>query len=245
MTEEQLYRKFAKYYDLIYEKIDPQKESEFIKWAVNEYKTCEGYKLLDMACGTGRHAETLKDRFEIMGADINQEMLKIAREKLPDVQFTDANMKNLNLNQHFDVIICMFSAMNYNTTHEEFNNTLKNFYNHLNDGGVLIFDYGINKENWIEGLVSVDTVVKDDLKLARICQSHIEDEIFKANFVFLIKENGKLDFEIDEHELGVFGIEEVIDALAKAGFETFIHSDFTESKWDIISGERPIFVGVK
>ena len=139
----------------------------------------------------------------------------------------------------------MFSAMNYNTTGEEFKRTLSNFHNHLNPGGILIFDYGINKENWIEGLVSVDTVVNGENKLARICQSHMKDGIFDANFVFLLKENGKLDFDIDQHKLGVFGVEEVANFLNEAGFTTYIYSEFTQKKWDVLSGERPIFVGLK
>ncbi len=245
MTEEQLYRKFARYYDRLYEKIDLHKEVDFIKWAVKDHKTSTGNKLLDMACGTGRHAQLLKDSFEVLGVDVNPEMLKIAREKLPDINFIQGNMKELDLEEKFDVVICMFSAMNYNTTLEEFKRTLKNFYTHLNEGGVLIFDYGINQENWIEGLVSVDTVVEDDLKLARICQSQLEDGIFQANFVFLIKEDGKLDFDIDEHKLGVLGIEEVVESMAEAGFESFIYSDFTEEEWSVVSGERPILVGVK
>jgi ubiquinone/menaquinone biosynthesis C-methylase UbiE len=245
MTEEQLYRKFARYYDRIYEKIDLQIEADFIKWAVAQHKTTKGNKLLDIACGTGRHAQLLKDGFDVFGVDINPEMLKIAREKLPEINLVQGNMKELNLDKKFDVAICMFSAMNYNTTIDEFKGTLINFHNHLNEGGVLIFDYGINQENWIEGLVSVDTVVDNDLKLARICQSHLEDGIFQANFVFLIKEDGKLDFDIDEHKLGVLGIEEVLNSMAEAGFKSFIYSEFTEKEWNVVSGERPIFVGVK
>lgn len=245
MTEERLYHDFARYYDLLYEKFDHLKESEFIKWAAEEHKSSPGNKLLDVACGTGRHAGVLKDDFDITGVDINPEMLKIAREKLPDIHLIEGDMKKLDLGEKFDVVICMFSAMNYNTTLEEFKGTLKNFYNHLNPGGTLIFDYGINKENWIEGLVSVDTAVDGDLKLARICQSRLENGIFHADFVFLVKEKGILDFDVDEHKLGVLGIEEVVGSLAYAGFESYIYSEFTSKKWDVLSGERPIFVGVK
>jgi SAM-dependent methyltransferase len=245
MTKQQLYRKYARYYDLIYEKLDLKKESNFIKWAVLKHKTSAGNKLLDMACGTGRHSAMLYDSFEILGADINQDMLKIAREKLSDVEFIEADMKDLNLKREFDVIICMFSAMNYNHTMEEFEKTINNFYNHMHKGGVLIFDMGINQENWIEGLVSVDTVVNDEVKLARICQSHLEDGIFNADFIFLTKEDGKLDFDIDQHKLGVFPIEEVINSLIKIGFQNFIYSDFNKDEWNILSGERPIFVAVK
>lgn len=245
MTQEQLYKKYAKYYDRIYEKMDIKKECNFIKWSVNKHKTSAGNELLDVACGTGRHAEILQDNFTVHGVDINPEMLKIATEKMPQQKFSNGNMKNLDLNQEYDVVICMFSAMNYNTSLEEMEKTLKNFHQHLKPGGVLIFDYGINKENWIEGLVSVDTVVDDNLKLARICQSHLDDGIFNADFVFLIKEYGKLDFDIDQHRLGVFGVEEVNDTLNEVGFTTFIYSEFTEEQWNVMSGERPIFVGFK
>ena len=245
MTEEQLYKKYAQYYDRIYEKMDLKKEVNFIKWAFERHNKSGENKLLDVACGTGRHAAKLADNFKIRGVDINQDMLEIAREKLPDVEFIYGDMKNLSLNQKFDIVICMFSAMNYNISLEELNDTLNNFYEHLNVGGVLIFDYGINQENWIEGLVSVDTVLDDNLKLARICQSHLEDGIFNADFVFLIKENGKLDFDIDQHQLGVFGIEDVLNSMAGAGFDTFIYSDFTSEKWEVLSGERPVLVGVK
>lgn len=245
MAEEQLYKKFARYYDKIYEKMDHQKEAEFIKWAVKTYKNSSGNELLDVACGTGRHAYFLKNDFKIIGFDISEEMLKIAREKLPDIRFINGDMKKMNLEQQFDVLICMFSAINYNTTLDELKITLNNFYNHLKEGGILIFDMGINKENWIEGVVSVDTVVDKNFKLARMCQSHLENGVFNSSFVFLVKEDGRVDFDIDEHKLGVFGMEDVIELMKKTGFEIFISSDFKDEEWQLETGERPVFVGVK
>jgi len=89
-----LYRKFARYYDRIYEKIDLRLEVDFIKWAAEQHKTSGGNKLLDIACGTGRHAQLLKDDFDVLGVDINPEMLEIARGKLPDINFIEGDMKN-------------------------------------------------------------------------------------------------------------------------------------------------------
>lgn len=245
MTQEQLYKKFAKYYDKIYEKMDYKKEAEFIKWAVKTYKSSPGNELLDVACGTGAHAHFLKNDFKITGFDINEEMLKIAQEKLPDINFIEGDMKKMDLGLKFDVLICMFSAINYNTTLEELKITLNNFHGHLKDGGVLIFDMGLNKENWIEGIVSVDTVVDNDFKLARIWQSHLEKDVFNSSFVYLVKEEGVFDFEIDEHKLGVFGMEDVVNLMEKTGFEVFISSDFKDEAWQLGTGERPVFVGVK
>lgn len=248
MVEEQLYRKFARYYDKIYSKKDYEGEVQFIKWAFEEHKTSEGNKLLDVACGTGSHALLLKDHFSILGVDINPEMLRLAREKVPEVEFQEGDMKKLEelkLDEKFDSITCMFSAINYNTTCDELKITFLNFHKHLNNGGVLIFDLGLNRENWIEGLVSVDTVVEDSLRLARISQSRLENGVFNASFVFLVKKDGELDFDIDQHKLGVFKTLEVKELMEETGFKTFVYDEFTHEEWDGQSGGRPVFVGVK
>lgn len=245
MAEEQLYKNFAEYYDKIYDNVDYKGESEFIKWAVDKHKICPNNHLIDVACGTGTHAKKLIDSFKITGVDISPEMLKIARKKVPNAIFIQGDMKDLNIETKFDVITCIFSAIHYNRNIKELKGTLINFYNQLNSGGILIFDLSLNNNNWIEGLVSVDTVVEEDLKIARICQSKLKDGIFNANFVFLVKDHGKLDFDIDEHELGVFDVEDVTKLMNSIGFETVIYADFTEKKWTDNNGERPVFVGVK
>ena len=115
----------------------------------------------------------------------------------------------------------------------------------MEDGGILIYDLSFNTDNWIEGIVSVDTVVEEELKIARICQSRLEKGIFNANFVFLVKDNGKFDFDIDEHSLGVFEIDKVNKIMEKVGFKTYIYGDFTFETWKRGECERPIYVGVK
>ena len=245
MTKSQLYKKFAVYYDKIYKNVDYTGESEFINWAVKEYKTSNGLDLLDVACGTGNHAQLLKNNFKVTGLDINEDMLEIAHQKVPEADFIKGDMKELDLDIMFDVVICIFSAIHYNKDYSELEGTVRNFYNHLADGGVLIYDLSINSENWVDGLVNVDTVVEDDLKLARICQTKINNGTFNANFVFLIKDHGKFDFDIDEHEMGVFDVDEVIKIMEKVGFKTLIFANFTEEIWVTGECQRPIFVGVK
>lgn len=245
MAEQELYRKFARYYDLIYQWMDYQGEAEFIEMAVERYKTSEGVNLLDVACGTGGHAHYLQKSFKILGLDINPEMLEIARKKLPEMEFVQGDMKKMDLEQEFDLIICLFSAINYHKTLDELEKTLKLFYNHLKSGGVLIFDLGFCTENWEEGRMFVDAAVEGDLQLARISQSRLQDGVFNANFVFLVKENGKMDFEIDQHQIGVFPTLEVEKILEKIGFKNHIYSDYNDLAWDEKSGKRPVFVCIK
>jgi ubiquinone/menaquinone biosynthesis C-methylase UbiE len=245
MTNGQLYEKYAAYYDKIYANVNYEGESEFINWAVNEHKTSSGIELLDVACGTGSHALILKNNFNITGVDINENMLKIAREKVPEANFIHGNMKQLEIRSKYDVLICIFSAIHYNTSYKELERTLTNFYNHIENGGILIYDLSFNTDNWIEGIVSVDTVVEEELKIARICQSRLENGIFNANFVFLVKDNDEFDFDIDEHKLGVFEIDKVNKIMEKVGFKTYIYGDFTFETWKMGECERPVYVGIK
>ncbi|MDO5836686.1 MAG: methyltransferase domain-containing protein, partial [Methanobacterium sp.] len=108
MAEQELYRAFARFYDLIYQWMDYRGEVEFIEKMVNLYLDSGGNDLLDVACGTGNHAQYLKNSFRVVGLDLNQEMMKIAREKVPEMELIQGNMKEMNLEKDFDVIICLF-----------------------------------------------------------------------------------------------------------------------------------------
>ena len=88
-------------------------------------------------------------------------MVKIARDKVPEADFIRRYEESEHLENKFDAVTCIFSAIHYNRNTNELNETLTNFYNQLKPGGILIFDLSFNHENWIEGLVSVDTVVED------------------------------------------------------------------------------------
>ena len=48
-------------------------------------KRSSGNRLLDVACGTGRHLELLRERYLVEGLDLDPAMLAIARERLPGV----------------------------------------------------------------------------------------------------------------------------------------------------------------
>ena len=82
MKNQLLYKKLAKYYDLVYSWKDYKKEANKIRKLIKKYKKSEGKGLLDVACGTGGHLKFLKSNFSCTGIDINDEMLKIAKKKV-------------------------------------------------------------------------------------------------------------------------------------------------------------------
>ena len=69
----------------------------------------------------------LKNYFNVIGVDINENMLDIAREKVPEADFIKGDMKKLEFERKFDVVICIFSAIHYNINYSELENTLNQF----------------------------------------------------------------------------------------------------------------------
>jgi SAM-dependent methyltransferase len=131
MKEQMLYRELAKYYDKIYHWKDYTIETEKIKELIKQYKTTSGNSLLEVGCGTGHHIQHLQDTFQCTGVDINNEILEVAREKLPDTEFIQANMISMDLGKKFDVITCLFSSIGYVKTYSNLMKTFDAFYSHL------------------------------------------------------------------------------------------------------------------
>jgi len=63
--------------------------------------------------------------------------------------------------------------------------------------------------------------------------------------IFLIKDKGKVDFEIDEHKLGVFEPEKIKIIMTKIGFKTYIYAGSTKKLWTKKMKGPVVFVGVK
>ncbi|MBI2139259.1 class I SAM-dependent methyltransferase [Candidatus Woesearchaeota archaeon] len=248
MPKERLYKKYAKFYDKIYAKKSYVEEVEFVRSVMRKFKA-KGKNILDMACGTGTHAKLFSDSgFRLVGVDINREMLKIARKKAKNAIFLESQMQSFRSKDKFDVITCLFSAINYNRNLSELKNTIMKFYELLKKGGIVVFDLGFikGKKGRIGG-AKLDTYSEKGLQIARIGQanpSKDDPDVCKIDFLIFIKNKGTIDFEIDEHELGMFSVREVKNTMAKAGFSVKIYGGFTLKKFTNKS-KVPIFVGIK
>src|SRR5688572_21599330 len=106
------YAKSAEIYDAIYlAKKDYVKEAEQVHSIVEEHKKTAGNELLDVACGTGLHAEVLRHWYNVEGLDLSEDQLAVAKNRLPDVKFYHADMTNFDTGKHYDVVTCLFSAI--------------------------------------------------------------------------------------------------------------------------------------
>lgn len=97
--------------------------------------------VLDIACGTGNLAyELFKLGYEVIGIDISEDMINVAKANNPQIQFHVADMTNFNIDINFDLITCTFDSINYITEDEEIVRALSNIHSHLSNSGYFIFD---------------------------------------------------------------------------------------------------------
>ena len=68
---------------------------------------------LHVGCGTGKHARhlTATHGYVVDGLDLDPAMLAIARRKLPDARFFEADMGAFDLGRRYDVVMCMFGSI--------------------------------------------------------------------------------------------------------------------------------------
>lgn len=234
-----LYHELAKYYDLIYLWKDYKKDIIKIKKLISHHKKSDGNELLDAACGTGRHLKYLKSNFSCTGIDSNQSMLDIAKKNVKGVLFKKADMAKFNLNRKVDIILCLFSSIGYVKTCTNLRRAIKNFSRHLKKGGIAIIEPWFVKSKFKAGMPGMSTYDGKYIKIARLNNSKVKNNISVLDMHYLIGEKDKkVKYFSDRHELGLFEMNKTLEIMREAGFQAkFLKNGLMEN--------RGIYLGVK
>jgi ubiquinone/menaquinone biosynthesis C-methylase UbiE len=89
-----MFARSARIYDAVYSWKDYPREAERVHELVQARKP-GAQTLLDVACGTGVHLAELRRWYRCEGLDLEDELLAVARERLPDVPLHQGDMSDL------------------------------------------------------------------------------------------------------------------------------------------------------
>lgn len=212
------YSALAKYYDLLYAHKDYKSEAENIRQVIEKHKISKGNILLDAACGTGKHIEYLKEHYTIMGLDLSEDMLVVARKNISGVEFIQSDMTKMSLGKQFDVITCLFGSINYVQTREDLSRTFKAFSDHLNKGGIVVFEPMFTEENLYLGNIGFTYVDEPDVKLARMNLTRREGDLVMLDFHFLVATSEGINYYTDPSPTSVFSHDTLITLMEDNGF---------------------------
>jgi SAM-dependent methyltransferase len=151
------------YYHLLYKNRNEEEAQFFIDNLVKKLNLNKGAKVLDLACGKGRHAIHLNSLgYDVTGIDLSEESINIARKAENEtLAFFVHDMRELYWSNHFDGILNLFTSFGYFDDENDNLKTLQSVYDSLKPGGVFVIDF-FNAAKVERELVAAEIVTADD-----------------------------------------------------------------------------------
>ncbi len=126
-------------------------------------------RVLDLACGSGRHAISLARRGypDVIGVDLSPTLLREAQEEATRVgvhiKFLEQDMRELKLDGPFDLVLNVFTSFGYFESDQENEKVIKAVSRLLSPNGVFVLDFF--NADWVRThLVAHDERILPDRK---------------------------------------------------------------------------------
>ena len=143
------------YYHLLYQHRDDSEAQFFMDNLVQHLRPDKDAKILDLACGKGRHSIYLANKgFDVIGVDLSPESIEHARQFQHErLHFDTHDMREPLAVGPFDYIFNLFTSFGYFQTEEEHLQTLQQMKNGLKTAdSLLVIDF-FNAYKVIQDLV--------------------------------------------------------------------------------------------
>jgi SAM-dependent methyltransferase len=209
----------AELYDLVYSFKDYADEAAWLVSLVAE-RAPQAQSLLDVGCGTGRHLQRLRARFDCEGVDLDAALLAAAAERVPGVPLHQADMRTLDLGRTFDVVSCLFSAIGYMLDLDQLHAATGALAKHVAPGGLLLVEPWITPDVWQAGRPHALAAQDDRLAVTRMSRSGVDGRVSWVEMEYLVSDGASLEQFSERHELGLFTPDEMRAALEATGLAT-------------------------
>lgn len=233
------YKLSAQHYDRVYSFKNYEAEVEKLQSIFAEHASSQVESILEVACGTGNYIDLLHQRnYQVDGLDISPNMVKAAKQKLPDLNIQLGDMRQFDMGKQYDAVVCLFSSIAYMLNEEDLTKAVSSMVKHLKPGGLLIIEPFVQKEKFTVGHLGVLNHEWDDMKISRHNTTTLnENDICGMDFHYLIttKEKG-VEYFIEPHTMWLIPPKTMLNIMEKAGLQ----AQFTMNG---LIPERGLFIG--
>lgn len=142
------------YYYTLYKNRDEKEAQVFIDNLIDYLQIPKGSKLIDIACGKGRHAKYFnKKGMDVVGVDLSQNSINTAKkDENKNLQFSVHDMRENYQENSFDVVTNLFTSFGYFENNKDEQKAINAMENNLKKEGILIIDF-MNAKKVIANLV--------------------------------------------------------------------------------------------
>jgi SAM-dependent methyltransferase len=144
-------------YDTVYAEKNYAAECEAMATLIAKFGRGEIRKMLDLGCGTGRHAVIFAGRgLDVTGVDQSEPMVARARERAAQLklganpEFLSGDIRNFSGAKPFDVALMNFNVIGYMSSNDDALGALSSARKNLRQDGLFIADF------WYGPAVDVD-----------------------------------------------------------------------------------------
>jgi SAM-dependent methyltransferase len=227
------------YYHLLYRDRNQEEAQAFIDALLEHLRPKPDARLLDLACGKGRHAVYLSQHgYDVTGVDLSPESIAYAQEYAHErLHFHVHDMRDPLRSGPFDLIFNLFTSFGYFAQQTENVVALRSAAAALRPGGKMVIDF-MNTERTLRELVLEEEKIVSGTTF-RITR-HLDED-------FIVKE---IRFQDDNGVEQRF--EERVRALSQAQFEEYFQmaglrlaevlGDYQLAPYDEAVSPRMIFV---
>ncbi len=215
------YEDFAFIYDELMSEVDYDRWAKFIDGKLKSHDR-EVRMVCELGCGTGAMTARLSRMgYEMIGIDLSESMLMIAREKASetgeDILYLQQDMTEFELYGTVDAVIATCDSFNY-VDSEGLKKVFKLMDNYLHPGGLFIFD--LNTEYKFREVYGDRTFSEVGEDFAYIWENSYDEtaKVNEYNITFFVEEDeGYGRFE-EYHQEYVHTFEEVENLAKERGF---------------------------
>ncbi len=131
------------YYHVLYRNRNTEEAALFIDRLFEHFHPEKGSKLIDIACGKGRHARHMNEKgFDTTGIDLSSASINYAKQyENESLHFFRHDMRKTFRHEAFDYAFNLFTSFGYFQTRQEHVSALSAFNDSLKPGGLLILDF--------------------------------------------------------------------------------------------------------
>lgn len=170
------------YYHILYKDRNHREAALFMNQLTDFLGLKPGDKILDLACGKGRHAKFLyKQGFDVTGVDLSEESIHFAKQyERPRLRFEVHDMC-LPYPKKFDAVFNLFTSFGYFEKEEDNLRTINSIKAELKPKGSAVIDF-LNVELAIKNLVPKEIKKIGDIVFN--IEKYVEDGYIIKNIRF-------------------------------------------------------------
>ncbi len=177
------------YYHVLYQERDHKEAQEFIENLIDELHLAKDHKILDVACGKGRHSIYLNQKgFNVVGVDLSTQNIQYARQfENERLHFDVHDMRLPYAQEQFDIVLNLFTSFGYFNTEKENEIAICAIAKSIKPGGLFLLDF-------LNPYTVVHNLRPAEVKLVQGIEFHISRHLSEDNFILKdidFSDNGK------------------------------------------------------